>query len=61
MEKTPMGMLSGSIREIPIYFIGFIILGLIATGYLDNQPLLILMFVIGLIALYIILPRKRES
>lgn len=54
-----MGYLSGSKREYPIYFIGIIIFGLIATGYLDSYPWLILGFVIALIVVY--LRMKPES
>ena len=48
-----MGYLSGSRRELPIYFIGIIVFGLIATGYLDEYPWLILLFVILMIVVYL--------
>ncbi len=48
-----MGYLSGSRRELPIYFIGIIVFGLIASGYLDGYPWLILLFVILLIVVYL--------
>jgi 4-hydroxybenzoate polyprenyltransferase len=48
-----MGYLSGSRRKLPIYFIGIIVFGLIATGYLDKYPLLILLFVILLVVVYL--------
>ena len=48
-----MGYLSGSRRELPIYFIGIIVFGLVATGYLDKYPWLILLFVILLVVVYL--------
>ena len=48
-----MGYLSGSRRELPIYFIGIIVFGLIASGYLDGYPWLILLFVILLLVVYL--------
>ena len=48
-----VGYLSGSRRELPIYFIGIFVFGLIATGYLDGYPWLILLFVILLIVVYL--------
>ena len=48
-----MGYLSGSRRELPIYFIGLIVFGVIASGYLDRYPWLILIFVILLVIVYL--------
>ena len=48
-----MGVLSGSRRELPIYFIGIIVFGLVASGYLDKYPWLILLFVILLVVVYL--------
>ena len=48
-----MGVLSGSRRELPIYFIGIIVFGLVASGYLDKYPWLILFFVIFLVVVYL--------
>ena len=48
-----MGYLSGSRRVLPIFFIGLIVFGLVATGYLDKYPWLILLFVILLVVVYL--------
>ena len=52
-EACCVGYLSGSRRELPIYFIGIIVFGLVATGYLDKYPWLILLFVILLEVVYL--------
>ncbi len=48
-----MGYLGGSRNELPIYFIGILVFGLISAGYLDGYPWLILFFVLILIATYL--------
>ncbi len=43
-----MGVLSGSRREIPIFFVGIIVFAFIAEGYLDNYllPVIVLISII---------------
>jgi 4-hydroxybenzoate polyprenyltransferase len=48
-----MGYLSGSRRLLPLFFIGLIVFGLVATGSLDKYPWLILLFVILLVVMYL--------
>jgi len=48
-----MGILSGGRRELPIYFVGLIVFGLIVTSYLDKYPWLILIFVFLLVVVYL--------
>ena len=48
-----MGYQSGSRRELPIYFIGLIVFGLVVTGYFYRYPWLILIFVILLVVVYL--------
>jgi len=37
--EDDMGFLSGSRREIPLFFIGVIVFAFVAEGYLDNYLL----------------------
>jgi hypothetical protein len=45
-----MGILSGSRREIPLFFIAIIVFAVVAEGYLDNYlwfviiPLIVILF-----------------
>jgi len=55
-----MGVLGGSYKEFPIYFIFLIIFTLIALGYFDNNPLLILLSIFLLIFIYIYLNGKKR-
>ena len=52
-EVYYIGYLSGSRRELPIYFIGLIVFGLVISGYFDRYPWLILLFVILLLVVYL--------
>ncbi|MFH2112602.1 MAG: hypothetical protein ABIJ47_15240 [Candidatus Bathyarchaeota archaeon] len=55
-----MGFLSGSRRELPIYFIGIIVFAIIASGYLDNVLWLVLLSVLALIGVYIVVNPYRN-
>ena len=55
-----MGFLSGSRRELPIYFIGIIVFAIIATGYLDNALWLVLFSALALIGVYIVVKPYRN-
>jgi len=57
---TGLGFLSGSRRELPIYFIGIIVFAVIAMGYLDNILWLVLLSVLALIAVYIVVDPYRN-
>ena len=39
--EVKMGYLSGSRREIPLYFVGIIVFAFVAEGYLDNYLLFV--------------------
>lgn len=56
-----MGFLSGSRRELPIYFIGIIVFAIIASGYLDNVLWLVLLSVLALIGVYIVVNPYRNA
>jgi hypothetical protein len=54
-----LGILSGSRRELPIYFIGITVFAIIAAGYLDNALWLVLLSVLVLIGVYIVVNPHR--
>jgi len=55
-----MGVLGGSYKEYPIYFVFMILFVLIAVGYFDNNPVIIILSALALILIYIYLPHRAH-
>jgi len=54
-------VLGGSYKEYPIYFVFMILIALIAVGYFDNNPIVIVLSVVALVLVYIYLPRALRT
>jgi ABC-type dipeptide/oligopeptide/nickel transport system permease subunit len=54
-------VLGGSYKEYPIYFVFMILIALIAVGYFDNNPIVIILSVVTFILVYLYLPRRARD
>jgi len=61
LDTIYVGILGGSYKEYPIFFIFFILFALIYVGYFDKNPIFIYLSVIALIIIYILFNGKKSD
>jgi len=56
-----MGVLGGSYKEYPIYFVFFIVFAFISVGYFDKNPIIIYLSIIIIITIYVFFKGKKKD